>query len=383
MEVITRFSVFTHCNDLGGKVWNPAIKWTTKYAVFIQLTDSLGNIGLGECWCFDSKPDALVAFLRTEVAPHVIGTSIVGLPQVADQLLSRATLTARHGILASALSGVDIAMWDLRSKAENLPLWAFLSKILPSSPTDKNPNGQVYLYASGGLYGKDKSVSDLQSEMTAMKMAGFNLLKMKTGGLNLNDDLNRINAVLEAIGEDCKLIIDGVYSYSPELAIELIEYLPRDRIAAFQSPLKANDLSGMERLVRQGIPVMATEAEYRDELHRFLLEQNCVAFLQIAPIACGGISRLTQLELLTATNSVLLSLEVSSTAVALLAAMHYGAAHQYVAHTEFHFVHQVFFEQLEIQAVDGLSGWFELPAKPGLGITLPMTELDNGFELKL
>ena len=62
MARITRISVHTHCNDLGGKVWNPAIRWTLKYAVFVVLYDAEGRSGTGECWCFDSAPDALVAF---------------------------------------------------------------------------------------------------------------------------------------------------------------------------------------------------------------------------------------------------------------------------------------------------------------------------------
>jgi len=383
MDVITHFSVFSHCNDLGGKVWNPAIKWTHKYAVFVQLTDSHGNTGLGECWCFDSKPDALIAFLQTEVAPHVIGTATKDLPRLASQLLSRATLTARHGILSSALSGVDIAMWDLRSKVHNLPLWALLRNDLPSNVVNQNADGQVYLYASGGLYGQDKSIAVLQAEMTAMKAAGFNLLKMKTGGLSLDDDLQRINAVLHAIGNDCQLIIDGVYSYSAELAIELYDSLPQERIAAFQSPLKADDFAGMQMLVKHGIPVMGTEAEYRSELHHDLIEKKCVAYLQAAPIACGGISRLTQLDSLLANRDEMLSLEVSSTAVALLAAMHYAAASKQVIHTEYHTVHQVFFDLLQIHAVDGRSGWFDLPDIPGIGISLPMTEVTIGFELEL
>ena len=59
MSVIRSFSVFTHCNDLGGKVWNPAIRWTKKYAVFVVLENDQGVQGIGECWCFDTAPDAL------------------------------------------------------------------------------------------------------------------------------------------------------------------------------------------------------------------------------------------------------------------------------------------------------------------------------------
>ena len=66
MNQIARIRVSTHCNDLGGKVWNPALRWTRKYAVFVEVEDQDGVTGLGECWCFDSQPDALIAFLRKQ-----------------------------------------------------------------------------------------------------------------------------------------------------------------------------------------------------------------------------------------------------------------------------------------------------------------------------
>lgn len=73
---ISRISVFTHCNDLGGAVWNPAIRWTRKYAVFVVVEDDAGVQALAKCWCFDPAPGALVAFLRTEVVPKFLGVAL-------------------------------------------------------------------------------------------------------------------------------------------------------------------------------------------------------------------------------------------------------------------------------------------------------------------
>ena len=110
-----------------GKIWNPAIRWTKKHAVFVCIEDEAGLRGLGECWCFDTAPDALVAFLRTEVVPYFLGTPVEEVSDLSETPIARATLTARHGILASALSGVDIAMWDLRAQHENQSIWKSLS----------------------------------------------------------------------------------------------------------------------------------------------------------------------------------------------------------------------------------------------------------------
>ena len=65
MPTISDIRVSSHCNELGGNLWNPAIRWTRKYAVFIEVETSDGALGLGECWCFDKAPDALIAFIKT------------------------------------------------------------------------------------------------------------------------------------------------------------------------------------------------------------------------------------------------------------------------------------------------------------------------------
>ena len=384
MSVIKRISVRTHCNDLGGKVWNPAITWTKKYAVFVTIENEHGVTGLGECWCFDTEPDALVAYLRTEICPHLIGSTADECYAAYKNLLSRATLTARHGVLASAWSGFDIALWDMRSREAELPLWKYLHS--HESDTQDN-NGVVRLYASGGLYGKTKTTDDLVKEMLSMSESGFDIVKMKIGGLSIKDDLARIHAVLNALDHSSKLIVDGVYSYTHTQAIEIFRALPTDRIEAFQSPLSADDINGMTALRAAGVPVMATEAEYRHELHQRLLLEEAVTYLQTAPIAVGGISRLFQLSRQTYENRVphspdiKLSLEVSSTAVALLAAAHYATISPTIAHVEYHFLHQVFFDHFELEPVENQPGWFRLPNAPGLGINLPESETHLAFEV--
>lgn len=384
MSVINRINVYTHCNDLGGKVWNPAITWTKKYAVFVSIENEQGVTGLGECWCFDASPDVLIAYLKTEVCPYIIGAQTDECDAIYQRLLSKATLTARHGLLASAWSGIDIALWDIRSTNAGLPLWQFLATHTanPSNTTDTIKqstikNGSIELYASGGLYGKDKTTEDLVNEMISMQSDGFRIVKMKIGGLAMKQDIDRINTVLAHLNANTQLIIDGVYTYTIAKALQLFNQIPTERIEAFQSPLPSANLAGMRTIRIMGIPVMATEAEYRSEIHQQLIQTGAVKFLQSSPIACGGISRLLQLtEQLTHTSEprIKLSLEVSSTAVAFMAAAHYAAAHHDVEHVEYHYVHQVFFDQLALIPVPNHVGRFSLPDTVGLGISLPTNE---------
>lgn len=362
MSRIARITLATHANDLGGKLWNPAIRWTLKHAVFVMIEDDAGNRGLGECWCFDTAPDALLAFLRTEVLPHFDGADLNEVGGITAGLIDRATLTARHGILTSAVSGIDLAVWDLRSRRDGVPLWQCL-----------NPAGRgtADLYASGGLYGQGKTTDDLVAEMVGFAAQGFGLSKMKIGGLSIEDDLFRVKAVLSALPPEAKLIIDGVYSYTAQDALAIYRALPEGRIEAFQSPTKAYDIDGMARLSRAGVPVMALEAEYRREVHALLVNTAKIALLQTAPVASGGVAGVRALADLCAGSQTRLSLEVSSTGVALMAACHIAAAENLVAHVEYHTVHQVFFKEFGLDPLGCAPKDFALPNLPGIGVSLP------------
>jgi len=395
MSKITQISVYTHCNDIGGKVWNPAIKWIQKFAVFVEIKDEDGYSGIGECWCFDTAPDALVAFLRTEVLPQFLGIEVdIGF-RLIPEAATRATLTARHGILASALSGIDIALWDLCSKRAQKPLWAFLQAELVSDGQEqkqaqgrgqraKPARGEVYLYGSGGLYGEGKNTDDLVAEMRRMCRFPFDLVKMKVGALSVDEDIQRVRAVLNGLADTARLIIDGVYNYTEAHAQEMYKALPNHRIEAFQSPITAQDIAGMHSLTTAGVPVMASEAEYRHEIHQQLIVDNAVRFLQVSPIACGGLTRLAALAMRIEKqreNTIALSLEVSSTAVALSAACHFAAAFKQVVHTEYHTIHNVFFDNLDFHNVQNRPGWIELADTAGLGISLPPAAVKLEFEL--
>lgn len=369
---IAKISVYSHANELGGKVWNPAIRWTTKYSVFIVIEDEQGNQGLGECWCFDRAPDTLNAFLKTEVLPQFVGCTTDDCQHLFEGLINRATLTARHGLLASALSGIDIALADLSAKIAKLPLHQFLA---PQSACN------TFVYASGGLYGENKDDAALSTEMCEMVGDGFNLLKMKIGALSIQQDQARVEAVLQALPPHINLIIDGVYSYTVDSAKQIFDALPASRIVAFQSPLPASDITGMAALNNAGVPVMATEAEYRTEIHQWLLEHNAVTFLQTAPIASGGIRRISALHDCVKDTPVRLSLEVSSTAVAFLVAAHLSAAFDSVAHVEYHYVHQVFFDQLIGSVGESGVGIYALSKNHGLGIALETSKVKHEFTL--
>jgi len=363
---ITGVSIFVARNDLQGKLWNPKIRWGVKSSVIVKAHTDTGADGIGECWCFDASPEPLIAFLKTEVIPHLVGADPLRREEIRRRLWDSATLSARHGIMASALSGIDIALWDLAAKRERVPLYRLLGGESP----------WISVYASGGLYAAGKSEKELARELSGYVKRGFDCVKFKVGGLSMAEDVARVRHVRSELGNAVRLIIDGVYSFERGSAAAFFSELEGQDIHAFQSPLPASDIAGMAVLNgTHGVPVMGLEAEYREPIFEQLLNSRAVSILQFALIACAGVTVGVHLLDAAAARGIPCSLECSSTAVAQMAALHLGAARQNVESVEYHMVHQVLFDRFPGGIKDVSNGKVRLPDRPGLGIELPATGL--------
>ncbi|MCZ4562881.1 mandelate racemase/muconate lactonizing enzyme family protein [Rhodococcus sp. IEGM 1401] len=103
-----------------------------------------------------------------------------------------------HGERSVAVGVVDMALFDLASKIAEKPLYRWLS----DKHGDGQPDDSVFVYAAGGYYAPGKTLADLQDEMRGFLDQGYNVVKMKIGGADLAEDLERIEAVLEVLGGD-------------------------------------------------------------------------------------------------------------------------------------------------------------------------------------
>ncbi len=365
---ITGVSIFVARNDLQGKLWNPKIRWSVKSSVIVKAHTDAGIDGIGECWCFDASPEPLIAFLKTEVIPHVIGADPLRREEIRRRLWDGTTLSARHGIMASALSGIDIALWDIAAKREGVPLYRLLG----------SESAWVSVYASGGLYAAGKSERELAQELKGYVEQGFDCVKLKVGGLSMAEDVARVRHVRAELVDAVRLVIDGVYSFERGSAAAFFSELEGQDIHAFQSPLPASDIAGMAALNgTHKFPVMGLEAEYREPIFEQLLSSRAVSILQFALIACGGVTAGLQLLDAAAAHGIPCSLECSSTAVAQMAALHLGAARGGVESVEYHMVHQVLFDRFPAEITNVSNGKVRLPDRPGLGIELPATGLER------
>jgi D(-)-tartrate dehydratase len=122
-----------------------------------------------------------------------------------------------HGERSVAVGVVDMALFDLAAKIADQPLYRYLS----DRYGDGQPDDKVFVYAAGGYYAPGKGLSDLQDEMRAFLDQGYRVVKMKIGGADLSEDLERIEAVLELLdGDGSRLAVDVNGRFDLHTALE-------------------------------------------------------------------------------------------------------------------------------------------------------------------
>jgi L-alanine-DL-glutamate epimerase-like enolase superfamily enzyme len=126
-------------------------------------------------------------------------------PETIWATLMTAEKPGGHGERSVAVGTIDMAIWDAVAKIAGVPLY----RLLADRYNDGVVHEPVWVYAAGGYYAPNKVLPQLQDEMRAYLDLGYQVVKMKIGGVPLVDDLRRIEAVLEIVGDGSHLAVDA------------------------------------------------------------------------------------------------------------------------------------------------------------------------------
>lgn len=217
---------------------------------FVHVKTDQGLEGLGM-----SRPaQAVRNVVETTLKPLLMGRDANRIEKLWDDMFWQLRGGGRKGIALCALSAVDIALWDLKAKALNLPLYQLLGPFTDSVP----------IYGSGGW--TSMSTDELVTEMAGYVARGMGAVKMKIGknfGKNTREDLARLAAVREAVGDATEVLIDANNAYYAKQAIQLAPRLAAYDVGWFEEPVLADDIEGLAAIARAiEIPVATGEHEY-------------------------------------------------------------------------------------------------------------------------
>tara|TARA_B110000046_G_scaffold107073_1_gene114481 strand:- start:2618 stop:3796 length:1179 start_codon:yes stop_codon:yes gene_type:complete len=345
-------------------------------AAILRLETDDGLIGWGEAKnAAGSAGDygTLVHLLNTEFGPRIIGRDPADVTWIWEDLYNgvRAEKArtsghvmpelARRGLTVSAISAIDIALWDILGKADAKPVW----QLLGGRKADR-----LRAYASGGWADKDNIGDQVQSYITK---GGFDGIKMRVGSMDgtPHRSAERVIAARRALCPDVDLMVDAHGTFNVADA-KRFAYLVRDcDLAWFEEPVTGDDKVGMAEVRSAShVPIAAGESEATRFDFRDLIVGRCVDILQPDPACCGGITEAMRIGTLASAFNLRLAPHLWAGAPCFFAGLHVCAAAPASFTVEFSLGANPMIHDLSKTPVVVQDGMIAIPDTPGIGLDM-------------
>ena len=330
----------------------------------VKITTDGGFVGWGEGYGPATIIDKGIEFLK----PFIIGEDPTENETIWYEMYRKTLDFARRGVLMASVSALDIALWDLKGKILDLPVY----KMLGGKHRDR-----VQPYATGLYFSKSKVLSDeLVIEAKNYVNEGFKAIKMKVG-LSLEEDIHNIKCIREAIGDEIKLMVDANHAYSLREAFELSRMMEPYRICWFEEPISPEFYTQYRELrEKTNIPIAAGECEYLRYGFHQLLENKSVDILQLDIGACGGITESKRIASLAATYGIEVIPHIWGSGISLNVAIHFianlepmpGRLNNPDVYMEYDRTENPIRESITSPSIKFENGFISIPSTSGLGL---------------
>jgi D-galactarolactone cycloisomerase len=343
-----------------------SMRFTKREHVLVEITCDDGTTGWGECL----GPARLNAAVVAAYAPHLIGRSPLDTEILWQELYNLLRDQGQRGLTMTALSGIDVALWDIKGKYFGVPV----SVLLGGRVRDR-----VCAYATGSFRrdGVDR-IEDNASECGRHAAAGFHAVKIKIG-FGVAEDLAVIRAVRDAIGPDLRLMIDANHGYTVREAIEVGQRAAEFGIDWFEEPVIPEQFDAY-RAVKSGQPIPVAGGETWHGRFGFCepIETGCIDIAQPDLCGTGGFTEMRRVADMAALRGVRLVPHVWGTAVQIAASLQFIAAllpdppcrDPLEPILEFDRTHNPFRQAIITTPIEHDHGIVAIPDGPGLGIEM-------------
>ena len=321
--------------------------------VYIDTDEGITGVGLGSG--IQDAPEVGVAILE-HIKQVIIGRDPLDNERHWHEMW-RPKLVGRRGITTRVISGIDIALWDLKAKVAGMPLYKLLGGFTDSVDT----------YIAGGYYEEGKGLRELALEMERNIELGATAVKMKVGGVPINEDIERVRTVRDAVGPDVKVMVDANNAYRHYEAIEFARKAEKYDIFWFEEPVEPDDYIGQREITRAtGVPVAAGENEYTRYGFRDMINHRAVDILQPDALILGGITDFMKVAALAQANDLDIAPHGNQYIhIHLVAAIPNGLTLEYYRDSVDPMHGKIYMDELELK-----DGRVYAPNRPGLGIEI-------------
>lgn len=335
------------------------LNWDTTTIVLVEV-NAAGHTGVG----YSYAAGAAGALITEILAGAVVGEDALSPPAAWARMRRAVRNVGYPGVTSSAISAVDVALWDLKARLFGVALSTLLGRVRERVP----------VYGSGGF--TSYSPEQMQRQLGGWVQEGIRAVKMKVGS-EPDRDPERVRHARSVIGEHVGLFVDANGAYSRKQALALAKAFAREAgVSWFEEPVSSDDLEGLALLRDRGPDGMNIAAgEYGYDLFYFrrMLDAGAVDVLQADVTRCGGITQLLQVGALCAARGLRLSAHTSPSIHA-----HVCAAIEPLAHVEYFHDHA----RIERLLFDGTPPLCDGalcpdPAVPGMGLALRKGEAER------
>jgi D-galactarolactone cycloisomerase len=339
--------------------------YDTRTAMLVEIETDQGLVGWGECY----GPARMTAAVVESVAPWLIGEDPLRTDVLWRQVYSRLRDHGQKGVVIQGLSGIDIALWDIKGKHFGVPVHQLLGGALRS---------EVQAYATG-LYRRKTGdpLRYLAEEAADYVGEGFKAVKLKVG-FGIEEDAAVTRAVRAAIGPGVALMVDANHAYDATAAIRLGRMIETHDIGWFEEPVPPEDVAGY-RAVKEAlsIPIAGGECEFTRFGFRDLLLSRALDIVQPDTCAAGGLSECKKIADMAEAFGIRTNPHVWGTGIAIAASLQLLAV--LPAHTppslnplepmlEFDRTEHPIRQAILTNPIAHVGGVVRIPHGPGLGI---------------
>ena len=327
------------------------LEWNSTTLVVVELrSEGLGAVG------YTYADVATAKLIEEKLAPIVRGSDAMTVDKLWGKMVGAIRNLGRPGIASMAIAAVDNALWDLKARLLDVPLYRLLG-----ASRDRVP-----VYGSGGF--TSYTTEELVRQLTGWVEDGIPRVKMKVGR-EPTQDLTRVGEARKAIGGSAELFVDANGAYAAKEALEFARRFAELGVTWFEEPVYHRDFAGL-RYVREHAPppieISAGEYGYDPFDFRQLLENGTVDVLQADVTRCEGITGFLIADGLCEAHNIPFSTHCAPAITA-----HAAAAAKRLRHLEYFHDH-VRIEGMLFEGVPPVrEGAFDLTASgPGNGLSL-------------
>jgi L-alanine-DL-glutamate epimerase-like enolase superfamily enzyme len=248
--------------------------------LLVTVVDDEERTGTGYAYTIGTGGSSVLALLHDHLVPRLLGRDPIAVEAIWKDLFFHTHATAVGAITSLALAAIDTALWDWRARALSLPLWQLLGGAQPRVPVYTTEGGWLHL-----------DPAQLIEQTAAAKAAGFRGAKIKVGRPHLSEDVARLAAVRNAVGNGFELMTDANQGFTRDEARRRAAAFSSVGLAWLEEPLPAEDIEGHVELARStAIPVAIGESLYHPAQFREYLARGACSIVQADVARIGGIT---------------------------------------------------------------------------------------------